>query len=584
MYLNLLHRPLCGEKNYLFRMQQDVAHRLNLKVTLLVQFSSMFDDEIISQVKQDAKEYGDEIGIWFGQLPCPEFDREIGGKQSGIWLYSRKEKEKICEIVLKRFRDVFECDPVSVGAYHMDAVSLEIIKNMCPSVQISVCGCFEEGVKVFHGCNNSWYLFNEGMPWNPWYPAKNNSLRPAVSEEESAGIIAVPHLSRDLSLSYEGRNDFFASHPANVQRSMANEGMENPYTYNLVDQYRLQEDYNEGFSYCHVFVGANWLAADKCVQDPDEVSQQLYVEFLKYFVELRNQGKLTDMYMGEFADWYKENIPIGKPEVYLAKEMLYGSQKHYFWYIDPHMRVLVDTSQGGSIGDLRPYAAGLERFTGPDSPQLMYGSYPYIIHSQYRTGISHHHADGSRTTLLVSYKGEVKDLGNCRTKVECITRDEEGTHVTLTPSELIFQEGLEAAITTTYHFIGEGKIVIERELTHISDIAARLEVIEYFKGCYGITEYPEDMHGILLSAKGKMEKSRVYQYEYGKLSVDDALSVSAQIPQVQTEIRLEAVGVPCVMGTITEGYLFNPYFTLEMKSTLKEGERMKTNLCVRKMQ
>ena len=36
-------------------------------------------------------------------------------------------------------------------------------------------------------------------------------------------MVAVPHLCRDLALSYEGRNDFFATHPANVQRAMANE-------------------------------------------------------------------------------------------------------------------------------------------------------------------------------------------------------------------------------------------------------------------------------------------------------------------------------------------------------------------------
>ena len=72
-------------------------------------------------------------------------------------------------------------------------------------------------------------LFNEGMPWGPWYPAQNNTLRPATDEDEWSGMVAVPHLCRDLALSYEGRNEIsFATHPANVQRAMANEGSSAP--------------------------------------------------------------------------------------------------------------------------------------------------------------------------------------------------------------------------------------------------------------------------------------------------------------------------------------------------------------------
>jgi hypothetical protein len=582
MFLNLLHRPLTGEKNYLFALQQDIAHRLNLKVTLLVQYSSMFDEQVIEQVKTYSKEYGDEVGIWFDQLQCPDFDEKIDNMENSIWLYSKDDKERIFKMVIDRFREVFQRDPVSVGAYHMDAVSLNMLKEICPSIKISVCGCFEEGVKVFHGCNHSWYLFNEGMPWNPWYPSKTNSLRPAMDEEDAIGIVAVPHLSRDLALSYEGRNDFFASHPANVQRSMANEGLESPYTYNLIDQYRMQEDFNDGFSYCHVFVGANWLSGDKCVQDTDDVTQQLYVDFLEYFAELRSQGKLTDMYMSEFGEWYKKNIPIGKPEVYLAKELLYGSGKHYFWYIDPYIRVLIDTNLGGSIGDLRPYAAQLERSTGADSPYLMYGSHPYIIHSQYRSGISHHYADGARATLMVSYGQETIDIGTCRTKCASVSRDDEGTHVTLTPAEINFKSGLSLSIVTTYHFLKNGKIIIDREIADISDANAEIEITEYFKGCYGVTEYPEDMRGIILSANGDTEESIVYEYRNRKIKVANAKSVSAIIPQIQTEVVMEPGNEPCISGRAIEGYLFNPYFTLELKYKTKKGKKVGTCLQIRK--
>jgi len=593
MILNLLHRPAEGDDHRLFLLQQDIAHELGLKVTLLVDLKSMYDEQMVDLFKRYEREYGDEVGIWFVGFGGPEFDEQIGSKEVFLWLYPQEDKQRILELALGRFRKVFGRDPSAVGSYHFDAGSLRLLKALCPSVKVAVAGCFEEGVRVFHGCNNSWYLFNEGMPWGPWYPSRTHALRPAVDEDDAAGIVAVPHLTRDLVLSYEGRNDFFATHPGNVQRAIANLGTECPYMFNLVDQHRLQEDYNDGFSYCHVFVGAGWLKPNHNVPEPEQVCQQLYRDFLAYFVELRGQGMLTDMTMSEFAGWYREHVPIGRPQVALAKEVLYGSSKHYFWYVDPYCRVTVDTAQGGSIGDLRPYAGQVECVTGPDTPHLVYGSYPYVIHSQYRSGIAHHFADGARTTLLVTHQDETIDLGRCRTRCAQVTRDGAGVHLRLSPARLSFQSGLAASIETTYHFVGQGKILIERRLADVSDPAAILRVQEYFKGCYGTTEYPEDMHGLQLAvegacpevdrAEGDVVRTLDYEYRSRTIQAAHARAVSVRIPQVNAEVRLEAAGEPAALGQAIEGYLFNPYYTLTLETALTGGEEARTWLTIRKL-
>jgi hypothetical protein len=582
MILNLLHRPARGQHHHLFAFQQDVAHELGLKVTLLIDLESMYDDATVAEFKQYAEQYGDEIGIWFVGFGGPEFEREIGSKEVFIWLYPADQQRRILEIALSRFRQVFGRDPLSVGSYHFDAGSMGALKSLCPSVQAAVAGCFEEGVRVFHGCNDSWYLFNEGMPWGPWYPSKTHSLRPALDEGDWAGIVAVPHLTRDLVLSYESRNDFFATHPGNVQRAMAYAGLECSYMYNLVDQHRYQESLNDGYSYCHIFVGAGWLAPNHNVPDPEEVSKRLYRDFLAYFAELRDRGQVTDMTMSEFATWYRRNVPMGKPQVALAKDVLYGSGKHYFWYIDPYMRVTVDAVQGGSIGDLRPYAAQVACTTGPDTPRLMYGSYPYIVHSQYRSGYAHHFADGARTTLKVTYQGETADLCAHRTRVAEVTRDAGGTHVRLTPAEIAFKSGLTAAIETTVHFAGQGNILIQRRLAQVSDPAAVLQVQEYFKGCYGVTEYPENMHGITLTVEGDTPQSLLYAYRSRTLQGANARSVSATIPQVSTRVALEALDSPAALGQVIEGYLFNPYYTLTLEKNLTVRKEMRTCLSVQK--
>ncbi len=575
MYLNLLHRVSSGDMYPYFLLQQDYAHTLGLKVTQMIDIDSMQHPEIVADVKRFHEQYGDEIALSLTLgYDSPEFREKIGGPDEFIWLYNTDEKRFIIQLALDYFRKNFGHDPQSVCSYHFDSVSMQILHEICPSVKIAVAGCFEEGVKVFHGCNNSWYLFNEGMPWGPWYPSKTHTLRPAENESDWTGIIGVPHLSRDTALSYEGRNDFFASHPANAQRGLANVGYEHPYDYNLCDLYRYQEDFNHGFSYYNVFVSPGWLAGHPTIQDPNEVSQKLYHDLLAYFVELREQGNLTDLYMQEFAAWYRQNWQIGTPEVYLAKEVLYGSKKHYFWYLDPSMRALIDTNQGGSIGDLRPYIGKTPVATGSDQKDLMIGSYPYIIQSVYRTGAQHHFLDGARTTLLVTHAGETLDLCACKTRVAKVERDENGTRLTLTPAHLTFADGLEISIETEYNFTG-GAIRITRRLLSATDSSATLKATEYLKGCYGVTEYPQDMRGITLTIDGDQPQTLEYAYRRRELNSVHAKTVTAVIPQITTSVTLEAI-TTALSGTLIEGLLFSPYYTLALDYDLTPGKEIST--------
>lgn len=579
MIVNIIHRPAAGAQYEMFRLQQEFAHRLNLKVTIMMPYDFLFDEKIISDVKMYQSTHGDEAGVWFGEIANARINEVFRCKEPFLWLHTKENKERILTLVLEKFKEVFGYVPSAVGGYHMDAYTMKLLKSLYPEVKTSVAGCFEEGVKVFHGCNNSWYLFNEGMPWNPWYPAKENSLRPAADASEWNGIVAVPHLSRDLALSYEGRNDFFASHPANIQRAMANEGEIAPYVFNLLDVYRYQERYNDGFSYTNVFVGPNWLRDSAYVQDSDQVTQDLYRRYLEYFAELREEGKLQDMYLSEFGDWFTEHVPIGKPQVYHAKEILYGSGKSYFWYGDACQRVTVDLCQGGSIGDFRPLIARQERYTGADRPEKAIGSNPYLIHSQYRTGNAHHYSDGARTTFLLEHGGEQADLADFPVKAEKVRRLKEGTELSLCPIPIAFRDGAGATIRTAYLFEGNGRIRIRRKL---EEVRGEIRYREYLKGCWGTTEYPEDLNGIRLKAEGQQEESLTYEYRARKIEAKEPRSVSAQIPALDTEILLEPEAGAFENGYAEEGYVFNPYYTLALEGRTEQEKEVVTCVRIRK--
>ncbi len=560
MFLNLVHKPMIAEP---YEYQRKCAHELGLKVTQLVSTNSLENQAVIELAKADLRDYGDTIGLLLNPM------NDMPDTQ--VWLLSEADKQRTVEYSITKFKEAFGVYPTVVANYLMDSHLIKMIKDFCPEVKACIAGCFEEGVKVFHGCNNSWYLFSEGMSWNPWYPSKGQSMRPAENEDDWSGVVALPHLSRDLVLSYEGRNDFFASHPGNIQRALANDGYVHEYDFNLCDQWRMQEDYNDGFSYYQINVSPWWLHNSINIVDPDEITRSLYRETLEYMVKLRDEGALVDMHIEEFADYYRKNVPVGHTEVAVAKDILYGSGKHYFWLCNPDYRVLIDTFQGGSIGDLRPYIGKYESFTGVDSPSLTMNSYPYVIQSQYRTGTKNHCFDGSRTTLFVKHGGETLDMCFYPTKVEDVKRSNEESSLTLTPVTMKFKDGLEVKLQTVYVFKKGGDIEIKRRILDASDKKAVIELQEYVKACYGFTEYPENMKGIELAIDGRA----VHTYDYSNKTFTGcgADEVSAKIPAINTELALTAVSDEPDTVEVSDGHLFTPFYVMKLNYIASTNEK-----------
>lgn len=580
MYFNIIHRTAVAELAEgpyyeIYKRQQDMAHSLGMKTTIAIQYSDLFDETVLADARAYQAEFGDELALSLHRLAGPELD-ELASGLNPIWLFDVSKKRQILSLILNKWKDVFGSYPKGVTSYHFDSSSLNILKQIAPEVETVIGGCFEEGVRVFHGCNHSWYLFNEGMPWGPWYPSKGHSLRPAKNEADAAGVVALPHLCRDMSLSYEGRNDFWASHPPNVIRGMGNDASFCPYDLNLIDQYRMQEKFNNNESYYNTFVSSSWLDWNHNSEYPPEVSWTLYEKMLAYCSELKSKGELTDMTISEYGAHYRKQNPIQykKPDVYWAKEMLYGSGKHYFWYIDSTRRMLFDTTQGGSIGDLRPYIGGLDGSTGPDTPNREIGTFPYLIQSQYRTGAAHHYEDGARTTLLLTHKGETVDLCHYPTKGSDIIRDGGCVIFKLTPATIKFDDGLIVKVTTSIHCYDDGQTKFERKIELPSDYNSELLVTEYLKGCYGKTEYAEDMHAISLNIDNKIERN--FDYSGQEFSVPQGRTVSAIVPQLNVTVGLSADDTVSESCSARIGHLFSPYYTLKINYKISKTRSIST--------
>ncbi len=566
------NKKLLTESLDIFKTQQRLAHENGLKVTIQMTYAALFNQEAVQIARDDHEKYGDEIALSLLGLPCEQFREKYKTKDFCIWMFSMEDKKRIVDDVFGKFHDIFGFYPESTGSYYMDADLINYIKEAYPSVKCAIATCWEEGPKAYHTCNNSWYTLFDGGPWAPWIPSKQNTHAPAADEKEDSGIVAIPHLSRDLLACYDGNGSNFGTHPQNVLRGMIYDSKtwEYPYLYNLIDQYRAQEKYNNGYAYNMMFVGPGWMNKMGRWEAPYELLEKSYSDGCKYYGKLKKEGKLTDMTMSEFADYYRNKRSYTEPECALWRDILYGSDKQLFWYADPYMRVGVNMDQGGAIFDLRPYAAKLEWKVGIGTSHVQDASYPFLIQEKYRAGYFTHYAgEGTIRSAKLSYQGEEVDLCLCRTKAH-FSQEGKTRILTLDPVEIEFQNLTVKLQTREYFEEGTGSVKIERNILSMSDPEAQVELNEYMVACYGTTEYPEDMSGILLKCEGAQEKTILYEYKCREESLEGAEAVSAVIPAIKTKTSMTQSGGGT--GYVREGYAFSPMFTLGYKKVVSDKE------------
>ena len=583
--VNIIHRPelspeyaeralgkgegVRDESMDIFRFQQDCAHKYGLKTTIQITYASLFSEEIIRQAKEEHEKYGDEIGLSLLGLPCPEFREKYHTEDFCIWMFDEKRKEEIVDDVFGKFYEKFGFYPASTGSYFLDAYTINYIKKKYPSVKCAVATCWEEGPKAYHTCNNSWYTFMDGGPWNPWIPSKINSHCPASDEADDAGIVAIPHLSRDLMACFDGNGSNFGTHPQNVLRGMIyyneNGEYEYPYLYNLIDQYRHLAKYNDGYAYNMMFVGPGWLNRRGRWEAPYELLAKSYDDGMKYYGKLKAEGKLIDMTMSEFADYYRStHKEYGRGECALWKDILYGSRKSYFWYADPAMRMCLDFNQGGALIDLRPYVARIPQETGIGTDNVYDASYPYLIQINYRAGYFTHYAGaGTIKSCKVTYHGETADLCLCRTMVR-YERIEGGVRLTADPVTVTL-DGQDIVIESVYTIPdGAGEILTERRI--LSDLGGEeVTFEEYFTGAFGTTEYQADMSRVTLAVGGE---EMTYSYLGRNLTAGEGNVASVTIPDVCTKVSM---GGDCDSALVEEGIAFSPVYHIRLRKSITKG-------------
>jgi hypothetical protein len=544
-------------------------------------YASLFNDEAIAIAKEHHDQYGDEIACTFLGIQCKEFREKFKSKELAIWLFSMEDKRKIVDEVFGKFFEVFGFYPTSTGSYYMDAELVNYIKEKYPMVRAAVATCWEEGPKAYWNANNSWYTLLDGGPWNPWIPSKRNIHCIASDADDDIGIVAIPHLSRDLMAVFDGPGSYYGTHPQNILRGMVYEDRELPYFKNIVDQYRSMTKYNRGYSYNMMFVGPGWMSKGGRWESDYGFLLKSYQEGMAYYGELKKQGGLQDLTLSEFADVYRNDRPYTRPECTLWKDILYGSKRQMFWYADPFMRFCLDMNQGGALVDLRPYAAKLIRPCGVGTKANQDASYPFLVQALYRAGYFTHYAgEGAVKSCKIGHGGEQVDLCTCRT-LASFSEEGDTRVVTLDPVTIEFVD-FSVHVQSIFRLTeGTGEVEIIRRILDSTKPEVELSIDEYITACYGTTEYPEDMTGIQLSLIGRnVHESIEYAYQCREAQVEDVQCAEAIIPQVDTRLSMHTDAGAA--GYFREGFSFSPIYTLGIKKTVKAKGELRTWLKVEK--
>ncbi|OCT15140.1 hypothetical protein A8709_13610 [Paenibacillus pectinilyticus] len=574
MFVNVIHRADRGAAMLEgLRFQQDEAHRAGIRTTILMSYEGLCDPDMIAYV-QSQHALGDEVGIHFHNMMCEEMLPYAESDEQAIYLHATSSKQKIIDRIFEVFQDQFGFVPTAVGGYILDTEIVLYIKEKYPQVKTAITNCFEEGVKMFEGNNGSWYLFSDGGPWGAFQPSKYHHLAPGRNEQHAIDLVALPHLNRDMVLALTSRDDYFASHPANVMRAKANDGPNSPYMRRFIDQWIEQKNYN-GFAYYSVFVSTPWVVPGNIFVDDVNHSRALYIDSLQYLKEKKERGEVDFVTMTEFAEVYKELVPVGTPEVNLWKDILCGTKRQTYWYVDAYFRAAIDLNIGGVICDFRPYVGEVAGDMGPDTDILWDGNYPYVIAREHR-GHSGHRCRIQYGELSASIEG-VRAKGR-------VAKSPEGKQQLIVEPIRVQVGELEVTLESIFTFVGEGRIGIERRVLELSVPNASITISEVFDGCYGTTDYPENMRGIELTAASSVtdEVSTLpYTYRSKEVSVEAPSFVAATIPQISTRISL----IPfdsADRGSIKEGVLFKPYFKLMLEQQVQQGGAMRTWLTVEK--
>ena len=183
--------------------QLKLINRYNLPATFLLQYDALIKPEYQQLLKSQLNQQS-EIGGWF-EITQPQVE-DAGLKWRGehSWVshaniafstgYTKDEREKLVDVYMEKFKEIFGEYPKSMGSWYIDAHTLNYMYEKYGI--IASCNCKDQ-------VGTDGYTLWGGY-WNQaYYPSKLNGYMPAQSQKQQISVPVFRMLGSDPIYQYD---------------------------------------------------------------------------------------------------------------------------------------------------------------------------------------------------------------------------------------------------------------------------------------------------------------------------------------------------------------------------------------------
>lgn len=183
--------------------QLNLINRYNLPATFLLQYDALIKPEYQQLLKSQLNQQS-EIGGWF-EITQPQVeDAGLEWRGEHSWVshaniafstgYTKDEREKLVDVYMEKFKEIFGEYPKSMGSWYIDAHTLNYMYEKYGI--IASCNCKDQ-------IGTDGYTLWGGY-WNQaYYPSKLNGYMPAQSQEQQIPIPVFRMLGSDPIYQYD---------------------------------------------------------------------------------------------------------------------------------------------------------------------------------------------------------------------------------------------------------------------------------------------------------------------------------------------------------------------------------------------
>jgi len=313
-----------------------------LPTTVLIQYSNLRDPQVRDYLKSLPENF--ELGLFLevDQVLADDsfasyyFGMDDRSHANQIFLsgYKVSERKRMIDSVFNRFREVFGYFPGSAGAWYVDALSQNYLKD-----KYGVSALLDVADQFRTDTYGLW-----GKPWGtPFFPSKINPLVPSAGKSDNSQIVKIQWAARDPVRGY-GLNVFDSTYSVQANDYIKGHRLDTGYFTHLAAAYLFSKNYVNQLT-----LGLE--AGQEGASFLDEF--RLQIEAIR---QLNSVNRITFVTMKEFAGIFRRAYSVPKWSWAVESSDYFNRQTKAYWINFPSYRVLILFENNGLIlKDLRVY-------------------------------------------------------------------------------------------------------------------------------------------------------------------------------------------------------------------------------------